>query len=57
MDRASWRNGAAIAALAGATMAVTVWLASPGDEPDAPLPEALAMQGAATAEPSDPSGR
>lgn len=67
MDRASWRNGAVIAALAGATMAVTAWLAAPGDEPDAPLPESHASQGGAptpsfgvagvAAEPGDPSGR
>ena len=67
MDWASWRKGAAIAALAGATMAVTAWLAAPSDEPDPPLPESHASQGAApppsfgvasaAAEPGDPSGR
>ena len=67
MNWASWRNGAAIAALAAATMVVTVWLAASSDGPDAPLPEARARQGAALApsfgvataapEPGDPSGR
>ncbi|MCY0916266.1 hypothetical protein [Massilia antarctica] len=67
MNWASWRNGAAIAALAGAAMVVTAWLAAPSDEPDAPLSESHARQGAAptpsfgvasaAAEPGDPSGR
>lgn len=72
MDRATWCYGAAVAAVAGVSMAVTVWLAAPSDEPPAPSPGARAVQGvpvraaalapsfgAVTAahEPGDPSGR
>ena len=61
MDLASWRNGAAIAAVAGASMALTVWLAAPRDEPRAPVRAAALAPSAgvpvAAPEPGDPNGR
>ena len=61
MDLASWRIGAAFAAVAGASMALTVWLAAPRDEVRAPVRAAAPAPSlgvpVTASEPGDPSGR
>jgi hypothetical protein len=72
MKQAFWRNSAAIAALVGASMAATIWLAAPRGEQPAATPAAAVPSGAPVqpaapaptfgaispvAAPGDPNGR